>query len=817
MSLHELGSIHNLALTNKQNYIEDKNKQVKSASGFYYGIIGNVTLYNRIYDRYHVTIPELNNSYYQNVPRRHDYVNDGSGTIPNTYKLGDNVLIAFQGGLFSNPIIVGSQFYTGDPSVFIDKINRGGIDTMVNIIAPPTSQGEAVKVMASSGGAITVQTKDNNIPSNAVIRATLKDKKTVNLEVFSRTTGISTSIRSSKQVIVTNGSKYESTTGNQYSISEGLLVKGKEQAANLAVALRTSVQTYTTTSTSLSPLDITYVSSGIPVPGQVLVDNQGKTYNYGSKSSGTSSLTTDDEGNIIAINSVTDSSSNVDYDKVNSSLTDISDTLKTAREQSKYEQEVLLPCVENIKRIWDIANYLLNNSFEYSDPKFSLSYLCNLGSFKVKASFPPLGSIEQEIDYCAPAWLTVPLLLVKGLYDLGCSNAWRTDFLNKFNSSVNNEMSLMVCCDDNGLPTVGYNIASSLDISSSFAISGAPIPLRDTGSLPNSVTIRPSSKTTINIAAPDITKDISNVPVAIGQKDANGVVRKDHTFIPPSKPTVNLDTPKGTKPSLSTLGPPLSYNDFDDITEPYNGNLDLPVGLVEYELPSTQLSLDLPLPTYNFKPYKVNKDTITNNPYSAFENTLVNYGIPNAELLLSELKYLIKTKSVHNFFQILSLVSQRPLVSLIFNLINVYIQGDLTLNLYIYKLKLKSDVPVEVKLLFDYALNRDLTSLETNLNSYFGIEVDILSSIYNPISMLDWILIHEPAVQPLFISLQQAAIEDFCVLLVRVFNGIDLKMFESLYKIYVSLCQQSLNISVQGSNFYKADNNKIYIPESQLT
>lgn len=809
---HELGWSFNQSLVTKQNYIENKNKQSQSASGLYYGIVGNVTVYNRTYDRYHVTIPELNNTYYQNVPRRHDAVTDGGGSL-STLKEGDNVLVSFEGGKLSNPIIIGSQFYTGDPSKYIQAINKGTLDSQPNVILPPTAQGEAIKAMASSGGTVQVQTKDTTQPNTSKIRATLKSNVVVGLDVFNKTTGIKTSVTTSKEVIVTNGSKYETVTGNQYSVSEGLLSKAKQEANVLSESVKEQVQKYTAISAATSPLDVTYVASPLVVVGQVLVNSKGDTYNYKSNtSSGSSSLVTDDKGNVTS-SSVTKSTS-INYDKINKKLTVISDTLKTSKEQTKYEQEVLLPCVENIKNVWKTANYLLNNKFEYSKPKFSLSYLCNLGSFKLKASFPPIGEIEQQIDYCAPSWLSVPLLVVKGLYDLGCSNAWKTDFLADFASSVNNEMSLMICCDDNGLPVLGYNVASSIDISSAYAISGAPIPLRDTGELPNSVTIRPNSNTTIRISAPDIIKDNSSKPSTISQKTSDGTLESKSNYIPSSKSTIDLEAPSSTKPELQI--PASSDEENVTITEPYNDNQDLPVGLVEYDTPLTQLSLDLPLPTYNFVPYKVIRDNIANNPYSSLENTFVSYGIPNSELLLSELKYLVKTKSAHNFFQVMSLVSQKPLVALVFNLINVYIQGDLNLNQYIYKLKINRDISSDTINLFNYASNRNLNLLTTSLNSYYGIEVDFLSWVYYPTSMLDWIVIQEPAIQPLFVSLQQAAIEDFCVLLIRVFNGVDIKAYDNLYKIYISLCQQALNLEVQGANFYGSDIMKVYIPEVQL-
>ena len=97
---HDLHYAFNHAITSRQNYIESKNRQSQSAAGLYYAIIGNVDLYNRTYDRYHLTIPELNNAYYQNVPRRHDSVSDGAGYISNTLSQGDSVLVGFEGGKF---------------------------------------------------------------------------------------------------------------------------------------------------------------------------------------------------------------------------------------------------------------------------------------------------------------------------------------------------------------------------------------------------------------------------------------------------------------------------------------------------------------------------------------------------------------------------------------------------------------------------------------------------------------------------------------------------------------------------------------------
>jgi hypothetical protein len=811
-SNHELGYAFNHAITSRQNYIEGKNRQSQSAAGLYYAIVGNVDLYNRTYDRYHLTIPELSNAYYQNVPRRHDSVSDGAGSISNTLSQGDSVLVAFEGGKFNNPVIIGSQFYSGNPSTFKEAAVKGTLDSVPNVILPPTVQGEAAKAMASSGGSIQVQTKEVKQPNNANIRATLKGNTVVGLNVFDKATGTKTNVTTSKEVIVNNGSTYQTVTGNQYSITEGLFSKGKEQTASLLLSLKEQVQTYTSTTSTNSPLDITYVASSIVVPGQVLLDDKGETYNYEPSSSNSSFVyNLNDTGNIKT--TTIKQTTRIDYDAINNRLTVVNDILKTSREQSKYEQEVLLPCIENIKNIWNAANYLLTHSFAYSQPKFSLSYLCNLGSFKLKASFPPIGSIEQQIDYCAPSWLSVPLLVVKGLYDLGCSNAWKTDFLTSFAASVNTQMSLMVCCDDNGLPVLGFNAASSIDIGSSFAISGAPIPLRDPGALPNSVTIRPNPNTTINLSVPDIIKDLNSKPSVIGQKGSTGIVLDENGYIPPIDDSIDLQEPTPTKPELNV--PSTVDTDNTIITEPYNNKDDLPVGLIEYEVPMT-LHLDLPLPTYNSIPYKVNRDAVLNTPYANLENTFINYGIPNPELLLSELKYLVKTKSVHNFFQIMSLVSQRPLVSLIFNLINVYIQGDLNLNQYIYKLKINKELSPEVLSLFTYAEKGELNSLTLFLNNYYGIEVDFLNWIYNPISMLDWIVIQEPFIQPLFVSLQQAAIEDFCVLLVRLFNGVDLKAYDSTYKIFTNLCQQSLNLPTQGANFYSGDTVKVYIPEVQL-
>jgi hypothetical protein len=807
MSAHELGYAFNHAITSRQNYIESKNKQSQSAAGLYYAIIGNVDFYNRTYDRYHLTIPELNNAYYQNVPRRHDSVSDGAGSISNTLSQGDSVLVGFEGGKFNNPIIMGSQFYTGNPSTFKEAAVKGTLNSVANVILPPTVQGEAAKAMASSGGSVQVQTKDVLEPNTANIRATLKDNTVVGLNVFNKSDGTKTSVISSKEVIVTNGSTYETVTGNQYSIAEGLLSKGKQEAGSLLVSLKDQLQTYTTTTSSNSPLDITYVSSSSVVPGQVVLSSNGQTYDY--QSSFTDSQFT---YNINDTGSITQSSvkrsASIDYDKINNRLTVVNDILKTSGQQSKYEQEVLLPCVENIKSIWSAANYLINNSFAYSQPKFSLSYLCNLGSFKLKASFPPVGSIEQQIDYCAPSWLSVPLLVVKGLYDLGCSNAWKTNFLSNFASSINTQMSLMVCCDDNGLPVIGFNAASSIDIGSNFAISGAPIPLRDPGTLPNSITIRPNSNTTINLSKPDIIKDRRITPSVINKKSITGTIIDQDGYVPPTNSTVDLNN----KVSTSNLD---ANTDNTTITEPYIEDQEPPLGLIEYETPMA-LYLDLPLPTYKSIPYKVNRDVVLNTPYATLENTFISYGIPNAELLLSELKYLVKTKSVHNFFQIMSLVSQRPLVSLVFNLLNVYIQGDLNLNQYIYKLKINKDLPSEVDTLFNYAALGDLNSLTSFLNTYYGIEVDFLSWIYDPITMLDWIVIQESFIQPLFVSLQQAAVEDFCVLLVRLFNGVDLKAYESTYKIYINLCQQSLDLNLQGANFYTNDTAKVYIPEVQF-
>lgn len=804
---HDLHYAFNHAITSRQNYIEGKNKQSQSAAGLYYAIIGNVDFYNRTYDRYHLTIPELNNAYYQNVPRRHDSVSDGAGSISNTLSQGDSVLVGFEGGKFNNPIIMGSQFYSGNPSTFKEAAVKGTLDKVPNVILPPTVQGEAAKAMASSGGSVQVQTKDVLEPNTANIRATLKDNTVVGLNVFNKSDGTKTSVISSKEVIVTNGSTYETVTGNQYSITEGLLSKGKQEAGSLLVSLKDQLQTYTTTTFSNSPLDITYVSSSSVVPGQVVLGSNGETYDYQASFTDSQFTYSIDDTGAITQSSLKQSSS-IDYDKINNRLTVVNDILKTSKQQSKYEQEVLLPCVENIKSVWNAANYLINNSFSYSQPKFSLSYLCNLGSFKLKASFPPIGSLEQQIDYCAPSWLSVPLLVVKGLYDLGCSNAWKTNFLSSFASSINTQMSLMVCCDDNGLPVIGFNAASSIDIASNFAISGAPIPLRDPGTLPNSITIRPNSNTTINLSKPDIIKDRNSTPSVINKKNISGTVVDQNGYTPSINSTIDLEDNISTS-NLDT------NTDNTTITEPYIEDQEPPLGLIEIESPMA-LYLDLPLPTYKSVPYKVNRNVVSNTPYATLENTFISYGIPNAELLLSELKYLVKTKSVHNFFQIMSLVSQRPLVSLVFNLLNVYIQGDLNLNQYIYKLKINKEIPPQVLTLFTYAESGGLNSLTAFLNTYYGIEVDFLNWIYDPITMLDWIVIQEPFVQPLFVSLQQAAVEDFCVLLVRLFNGVDLKAYESTYKIYVNLCQQSLNLNLQGANFYTNDTAKVYIPEVQF-
>jgi hypothetical protein len=810
---HELGYAFNHAITSRQNYIESKNKHSQSAAGLYYAIIGNVDFYNRTYDRYHLTVPELNNAYYQNVPRRHDAVADGAGSISNTLTQGDSVLIAFEGGRFDNPVIIGSQFYSGNPSTFKEASVKGTLDKIPNVILPPTSQGEAAKAMAASGGSVRVQTKDTVEPNKNNIRATLKGNVVVGLDVFNKSDGTKTTVTTAKEVTVNNGSTYETVTGNQYSITEGLLSKGKQEAAGLLTSLNQQLQTYTAVTSSISPLDITYVSSPVVVTGQVLLNSNGQTYNYeGSTNNSSFSSTLDGLGNVKTTS--IQQTATIDYDAVNKRLTVVNDILKTSREQSKYEQEVLLPCVENIKNVWNTANYLLDNNFSFSKPKFSLSYLCNLGSFKLKASFPPVGSIEQQIDYCAPSWLSVPLLVIKGLYDLGCSNAWNTDFLSNFASSINTQMSLMVCCDDNGLPVIGFNAASSIDISSAFAISGAPIPLRDPGALPNSVTIRPNPNTTINLAAPNVITDRYAKPSVINQKGITGDLIDAIGYIPSNTSLIDLEGPTVSRPTLESGSSEPDENNLE-VTEVYGNNQDLPVGLIQYEVPMT-LHLDLPLPTYTSVPYKVNRDVLLNTPYATLESTLINYGIPNAELLLSELKYLVKTNSVHNFFQVMSLVSQRPLVALVFNLINVYIQADLNLNQYIYKLKINKELSAEVITLFNYAESGNLNALTLFLNSYYGVEVDFLSWIYDPVSMLDWIVIQEPFIQPLFVSLQQAAVEDFCVLLVRLFNGVDLKAYESTYKIYTNLCQQSLNLSIQGAKFYSDDTVKVYIPEIQL-
>mgnify|MGYP000028082982 CR=1 FL=1 len=806
-SNHELGLIHTQALISKQNYIEGKNKQLKSAGGLYYGIVGLVNVYNRTYDRYHVTIPELSNAYYQNVPRKHGFVVDGGGTLTHTLSQGDAVLVSFEGGKFDNPIIVGSQFYTGNPSTFIEAAHKGTLDAIPNTILPPTALGEAAKAMATNGGSVEVKTKANTQTNTSEVRATLKSNTVVGLTVFNKTTGTNTVINTAKEVVVTNGSKYENVTGNQYSVTEGLLDSSKEKAALLAASLQSQLQTYITTVNTKSPLDITYVASSITVPGQVLVnESTGQTYDYTSKTTvnQTSSLSLDSDGNITTT-SISQSSS-IDYTEVNNQLTTIGDILKTSKEQTKYEQEVLLPCIQGLKLSWSGLSGL-----------FSLSYLCNLGSVTLKASYSPIGSLTQQIDYCAPSWLSVPLMVIQGLYNLGCSNAFSTNFLSSFTSSITNQMSLMICCDTNGLPTIGFNIASSIDIGTNFAISGTPIALRDSGTLPTAVTIRPTSNTTINLFETSSTSDTSSTPSVITQQDPTGTTIDTTTVIPENTTTIDLDVPAGTTPTLTTPTPIVVDESAIAIVEPYNNDDVLPQGIMEFETPLTHLSLNLPLPTYNSIPYKVNRSTILNTPYANLEKQLIGYGIPFPELLLSELKYLVLTKSAHNFYQIMSLVSTRPLVSLVFNLINVYIQGDLNLNQYIYKLKIGGeDINDETLTLFKYAESGNLTALTGTLNNYYGIDVDILNWIYNPLTMLDWIVIQEVTIQPLFVSLQKAAIEDFCVLLVRVFNGVNLKAYDSLYRIYISLCQQALNIHPKGANFYGADIAKVYVPEVQF-
>lgn len=806
MSGHDLLNMYAVYNNSLSTALENKNKDNNAANAFYYGIIGVTDQHNRISDRYHVTIPELNNAYFQYVPRYQETAGKSNGVISQTLSEGDTVLISFASGKFQHPLITGSKYYSGPMSDFITNLHRGNLQNNSTNVLPPSISGEAVKALAGNlGGKVEAK----NIDKNGNVQS---------LTVVNNNNNVITTVH--KGITVTDhNTVYTQHRGTDRSISQSLLSNAKKEVSDLNA--NSTTQRYAriaapTVRYSRTPAGQKgYVCDGPNsiVPAQLVVKN-----GVVSQRQASSSIT--DEDFIGPV--YQPYSTGIDNTKLDISLTKVADILKTVEDQNKYEQEVLLPCIENIKNIWSLVQYIASHNFSYTQPDFKLSVLCNLGSFKLKASFLPVGTLEQSINYCAPAWLSVPLLLVQGLYKLGCSNAWQTDFRTLFSGAQKVDASLMICCDDNGLPNIGFNIASSLDIASNFAISGAPVPLRDPGELPNSISFRPAPDTAITLLTPDvITEKYPNKNVIDLSTEISTIVNND-TYAPnevetKSESLTNVPNQETEEPAVenTTIEEPNPIP--PDANEEETALFFTPKGLTVYETPAVSYSLEIPS-SFPSSPYRVYEKAITNNktPTQTLIDTWNTYGIPNSDSIVNQVNNLNLTKTLPSFFQTLALISQRPLVCLVLCLVSVYAQGDREFNQNIYFKLTKKDLNSSILNCFLLIEKKDLTSVYAFMSDYYGLNnLDFVNWLYNPLLLVDWVVTQEVQLQPLVVSLYKGSIESFSVLLINLFNNIDLSKYDNLYKNYISLVKDALNLPLENSGFYGVETTKLYIPESQ--